>query len=72
MIVYNNYRECKPCNMKRSLNCYYENKDKIANYQKLYLERNRDVLLTKYNLNPQNRKFERKTYEKQTEELRKN
>ena len=28
---YNKYRECKPCNFKRSTKRYYENKDKISN-----------------------------------------
>ena len=37
---YNIYRECKPCNIKRSTKRYYENKDKISNQQKLYYEKN--------------------------------
>ena len=32
---YNKYRECKQCNVKRSLKRYYENKNKISNQQKL-------------------------------------
>ena len=36
---YNKYRECKPCNIKRSTKRYYENKDKISNQQKIYYEK---------------------------------
>ena len=25
------YRECKPCNLKRSMKRYHENKDKLSN-----------------------------------------
>ena len=32
---YNKYRECKPCNNKRSTKRYYENKDKISNQHKI-------------------------------------
>ena len=46
---YNKYRECKPCNIKRSMKRYNENKDKISNQQKIYYERNRDKLLQKQN-----------------------
>ena len=53
---YNKYRECKPCNIKRSTRRYYENKDKITNQQKLYYERNRDLLLLKSKIYQQNRK----------------
>ena len=45
---YNKYRECKPSNIK-SLKRYYESKDKISKYQKLYYEKNRDKLLQKQN-----------------------
>ena len=34
---YNKYRECKPCNIKRSTKRYYENKDKISNQHKKYI-----------------------------------
>ena len=44
---YNKYRECKPCNIKRSTRRSYENKDKISNQQKIYYEKNRDELLQK-------------------------
>ena len=44
---YNKYRECKQCNIKRSMKRYRENKDKISNQQKIYYERNRDKLLQK-------------------------
>ena len=30
---YNNYRECKPCNILGSTRRYYENKDKLSNQQ---------------------------------------
>ena len=46
---YNKYRECKPCNIKRSMKRYNENKDKISTQQKIYYERNRDKLLQKQN-----------------------
>ena len=46
---YNKYRECKPCNIKRSTKRYYDNKDKISNQQKIDYERNRDKLLQKQN-----------------------
>ena len=45
----NKYRECKPCNIKRSTRRYYENKDKISNQRKIYYEKNRDKLLQKQN-----------------------
>ena len=31
---YNKHRECKQCNIKRSMKRYYENKDKISMQQK--------------------------------------
>ena len=42
---YNKYRECKPCIIKRSTRRYFENKEKISNQQKIYYEKNRDILL---------------------------
>ena len=56
----NKYRECKPCNMKRSMKRYYETKAKLLNQRKLYYEKNRDVLLAKSKLNQQNRNYEKK------------
>ena len=53
---YNKYRECKPCNIKRSTRRYFENKDKISNQHKLYYEKNRDVLLARSKIYQQNRK----------------
>ena len=53
---YNKYRECKPCNIKRSTKRYYENKDKISNQQKFFYEKNRDVLLARSKIYQQNRK----------------
>ena len=53
---YTKYRECKPCNIKRSTRRYFENKDKISNQHKLYYEKNRDVLLARSKLYQQNRK----------------
>ena len=32
---YNKYRECKQCNLKRSMKRYYEIKDKFSNQRKL-------------------------------------
>ena len=54
---YNKYRECKPCNIKRSTKRYYENKDKISNQQKIYYEKNKDILLARSKIYQQNRKF---------------
>ena len=68
---YNKYRECKPCNIKRSMKRYYENKDKLSNQRKIYYEKNRDVLLAKSKLNQQNRNYERKLYKQKVEELNK-
>ena len=68
---YNKYRECKPCKIQRSMNHYYQNKDKRSNQRKLYFEKNRDVLLAKSKLNQQNRNYERKKYKQQVEELNK-
>ena len=50
MIIFttNLNRECKQCNIERSLKRFYENKDKISNQQKLYYE-NREKLLPKQN-----------------------
>ena len=53
---YNKYRECKPCNIKRSTRRYFENKEKISNQHKLYYEKNRDILLARSKINQQNRK----------------
>ena len=53
---YNKYRECKPCKIKRSTKRYYDNKDEISNQQKIYYEKNRDVLLAKSNIFQPNRK----------------
>ena len=39
--------ECKDCNSKRGLRCYYENKDEISSQQKIDYEKNRDELLQK-------------------------
>ena len=68
---YNKYRECKQCNIRRSMKRYFENKDKLPNQRKLYYEKNRDVLLAKSKLNQQNRNYERKIYKQQVEELNK-
>ena len=70
-ICYNKYRECKHCIFKRSLKRYYQKKDKLSNQRKLYYEKNRDVLLAKSKLNQPNRKYERKVYKQQIEELNK-
>ena len=53
---YNKYRECKPCNIKRSTRRYFENKEKISNQHKLYYEKHRDILLAKSKIYQQNRK----------------
>ena len=53
---YNKYRECKPCNIQRSMKRYYENKDKLSGQRKIYHEDNRDMLLSKSKTNQQNKK----------------
>ena len=68
---YNIYRECKQCNIRRSMKRYYENKAKLSNQRKLYYERNRGVLLAKSKINQQNRNHERKIHKQQVEELNK-
>ena len=62
---YNKYRECKPCNIKRSTRRSFENKDKLSNQHKIYYEKNRDVLLAKSKIYQQNRK----SYTQQIKEL---
>ena len=52
---YNKYRECKQCNIKRSMKRYNENKDKLSNQRKLYYEKNREMLLAKSRIYQQNR-----------------
>ena len=66
---YNKFRECKPCNIKRSMRRYYENKDKISNQHKIFYGNNRDVLLAKTKVNQQKRTYERKLYKQQVQEL---
>ena len=53
---YNKYRECKPCNIQRSMKRYRENKDKLTNQRTLFYEKNRDILLAKSKIYQQNRK----------------
>ena len=36
---YNKYRECKPCNIQRSMKRYFKNKDNLSNQRKLYYEK---------------------------------
>ena len=52
---YNKYRECKQCNIKRSMKRYNENKDKLSNERKLYYEKNREMLLAKSKIYQQHR-----------------
>ena len=52
---YNKYRECKQCNIKRSMKRYNENKDRLSNQRKLYYEKKRDVLLARSKIYQQNR-----------------
>ena len=52
---YNKYRECKPCNFKRSTRRYFENKEKLSNQHKLYYEKNREMLLARSKIYQQNR-----------------
>ena len=37
---YNKYRECRQCNIKRSMKRYYENKEKISNQRNFFNEKN--------------------------------
>ena len=67
---YNKCRECKPCNIQRSMKRYYEHKDKLSNQRKLCYEK-KELLLAKSKLNQQNRNYERKMYKQQTKELKK-
>ena len=57
---YKKYSECKAYNIKRGVNRYYNNKDKILNQQKIYYEKKRDKLLQKQNdyRNKRNTEFE--------------
>ena len=68
---YNKYRECKPCNIQRSMKRYRENKDRLSNQRKLHYEKNRDVLLAKSKLNQQKGNYERQIYKQQVQELNK-
>ena len=36
---YNKYRECKPCNIKRSMTRYNDNKEKISNQQNYIMKK---------------------------------
>ena len=64
---YNKYRECKHCNIQRSMKHYRENKDKLTNRRKVYYEKNRDMLLAKSKIYQQNRK----SHTQQIEDLNK-
>ena len=44
---YKKCSECIDCNRTRGLKCYYENKAKISNQQKMYYEKNREKKLLK-------------------------
>ena len=46
-ISYNKYRECKQCNIERSIKRYFESKDKISNQQKIYYGK-KDNFYNKY------------------------
>ena len=60
---YKKFRECKQCNIQRSMKHYHENKDKLSNQRKNNYEKNRDVVLAKSKLNQQNRNYEREICE---------
>ena len=71
---YNKYRECKPCNIKRSMKRYNDNKDKLSNQRKLHHEKNREMLLARSKIYQQNRKSHTqqiKDLNKEIEELTK-
>ena len=42
---YKKYTEGKDCNMKRSLKCYYDNKDKISNQKKIEINYYRNKMI---------------------------
>ena len=44
---YKRYSECKDCNIKRGVERYFDNKDKISIQQKVYYEKKGDKLLQK-------------------------
>ena len=47
--IYSKITECKNCSSVRSLKRYYGNKDKIANQQKIYYEKNKVIQIQKQN-----------------------
>ena len=65
------YSEFKACNIKRGVNRYYNNKDKISNQQKIYYEKHRDKLLQKQNDYRNKRKSEFKDLVRSYAELEK-
>ena len=46
---YKNYSECKDCNIKQGVKCYFDNKYKISLQQKIYYEKNGDIVIQKQN-----------------------
>ena len=36
---YNKYRECRQCDITRSMKRYHENKDKLSNQREIYYEK---------------------------------
>ena len=36
---HNKYRECKQCNIKRSMKRFYENKDNLSNQRRIFLKK---------------------------------
>ena len=40
---YSKYRECKPCNIQRSMKRYYGNKDNLSNQRKIYYEKKIEI-----------------------------
>ena len=69
---YKRYSECKECTIRRSVNRYYDNKDKISIQQKIYYGKNRDKLLKKQNHYRKKRNTEYKELLKSYLELQNN
>ena len=59
---YNKNRECKECNIQRSMKRHYGNKGKLTNQRKKFYEKNREALLAKSKFNQQNRNYDRKIF----------
>ena len=41
--LYNKYRECEQCNIKKSMKRYYEKKDDLSNQRNFYYEKKTEM-----------------------------